>query len=113
MKRKFRLFLKDILDNGEKIHLFIGSMGYDDFCRDEKTIYAVARCLEIIGESVAYIPEEFRKEHPTVPWSDLKSFRNQVIHKYWNLDLEILWDIIQNYIDPLKEEIGKILDEEE
>lgn len=109
MQRNYDLFLKDIIDNIEKINNFTEAMNFENFKNDEKTIYAVVRCLEIIGEASSNIPEELKLKYNNIKWRDIKDFRNKIIHKYWGVNLEIIWDIIQNEINKLKIEIKKIL----
>ena len=108
MKRNYKIFLDDILKEIENINKFISDMDFETFCLDEKTKYAVARSLEIIGEAVSKIPEEIKEKHKDIPWQDIKNFRNIVIHKYWDIDVEIIWDIIENELEPLRKNLKKI-----
>ncbi len=73
MKREYKFFLTDIIDNIKLI---------DDFVKDKKTIYAVSRSLQIIGEAVSKIPSELQEKHKEIPWKNIKNFRNVVVHKY-------------------------------
>ncbi len=109
MKRKYKLFLDDIVENVDRIQRFVSGMSFDDFKDDEKTLYAVSRSLEIIGESVSQIPDEVKDKYDDIPWRDIKNFRNQVIHKYWDVDVEIVWDIIENELGELKNKVLKLL----
>lgn len=108
MKREYKLFIKDILDNIEKINKFVEGMDFNHFKNDEKTIYAVTRSLEIIGEAVGCIPKEVKDKYEKIPWKDIKNFRNQVVHKYWGVDLEIVWDIIENELESLVENLKSV-----
>jgi uncharacterized protein with HEPN domain len=109
MKRDYKIFLKDILKEIENINHFVDSTDFKTFSSDEKTKYAVARSLEIIGEAVSMIPEEIKEKHTNIPWKDIKNFRNVVVHKYWDIDVEIVWDIIDNELKPLYENIKYII----
>ena len=109
MKREYKLFLDDIVENIDKIQRFVSGMSFDDFRKDDKTIYAVSRSLEIIGESVSQIPDEVRDKYDDIPWRDIKNFRNQVVHKYWDVDVEIVWDIVKNELDELKSKIKGLI----
>jgi uncharacterized protein with HEPN domain len=112
MKRRYDIFLKDILENISLIYEFIGDMEYEQFKTDKKTVFAVCRCLEIIGEAVNLIPDDIKSQYKVIPWQDIKNFRNIVVHKYWDIDVETVWDIIQNELEPLDEEIKKICEKE-
>lgn len=68
MKRDISLYLKDMLENIEKAEKFTAAMNYKDFIADEKTKYAIVRCIEIIGEAVKNVPESVRKKYNEVPW---------------------------------------------
>lgn len=111
MKREYKLFLRDIVKNIEKIKTFVDCMDFDDFKKDEKTIYAVTRSLEIIGEAVTQIPEDVKNVHNQIPWRNIKNFRNQVVHKYWNVDIDIVWNIIENELDSLNSKLKELIEE--
>ncbi len=72
-------------------------------------IDAVMRNLEVIGEAVSQLPEDIKSKHPEIPWRDIKDFRNIVAHRYWEINLEIIWDIVCNKLDELYERISSIL----
>ena len=76
MSRKYDLFLNDILENIKDIKSFIKDYSYEDFASDKKTINAVTRSFEIIGEAVFNIPEEVKERYNHIPWKDIKNFRN-------------------------------------
>ncbi|MCK9374894.1 MAG: DUF86 domain-containing protein [Syntrophobacterales bacterium] len=80
-----------------------------DFCNDAKTIDAVIRNLEIIGEAARRLPEEIRIKFPDVEWHKIISLRNILIHEYPGIDLETIWDIIENKLSPLKKQVKEIL----
>jgi len=72
----------------------------------------VVRCLEIIGEAVRAIPKNVRQKYPKVEWNKISGLRDILIHRYFRLDLSILWNIVQNQIPELKEKIQGILKKE-
>jgi len=80
MKRNIEIYIKDILENIERVEKFVGNMGYEEFSKDEKTHFAVIRCIEIIGEAAKQVPEEIRKKFPDIPWGDLSGIRDKLIH---------------------------------
>ena len=75
------------------------------FLTDERTSDAVARNLEIIGEAVRQLPEDFKKAQTEIPWTQIGGLRNRIIHDYFGLDLEIIWQIIQHDLPDLETRI--------
>ena len=109
-KRDYRLFIEDILESMSMIGEYIEDMDYHHFLVDRKTIDAVIRNLEIIGEAARNIPEEIRNVYPAVPWKKMIGLRNIAIHAYFGIDLEIVWRIVSTNIPDAKTEITKLLD---
>lgn len=109
MKRTYDIYLKDILHSIERILEYVGSQSYEEFIQDQKTLDAVLRNLEIIGEAVHKLPETITAAHPDVPWAHIRGFCNVVVHTYWSVDTEIVWDIITNKLTPLQEQIHTLL----
>ena len=95
-KREELLLLRDILDAGNKILKFSQGMNYQAFLEDDKTQDACIRNFEIIGEAAKYITEESRQKNPNISWRKMANYRNLLIHEYFGVNLEIVWDIIQN-----------------
>jgi len=90
MKRELRDYIKDILDSISDIESFVGGMDFNIFIGDKKTINAVIRSLEIMGEASKKIPEELRAKYPGIPWKRLAGMRDKLIHEYHGIDLEIV-----------------------
>lgn len=109
MKRDYRLFLQDIVDSIERLKAYTKHLTYQKFCRNQIILDASVRNIEIIGEAITNIPEEIKTKSPEIPWTKVKSFRNMVIHQYWVIDTEILWNIIQTKIEPLRLQIEELL----
>ena len=99
------LILEDIKLAIQKIGRYTSQMDHDAFLRDELVIDGVARNLEIIGEAARQLPEEFRRAHPQIPWTQIAGLRNRIVHDYFGLDLEIIWQIIQHDLPELEKEI--------
>ena len=107
-KRSTALYLGDILDSITKIEKFTKSVSLEKFLKDELTIDAVVRNLEIIGEATRQMPERFKDKQPDIPWAKMISMRNKVIHEYSGVDAEILWQTIQEDLPQLKKLIRKL-----
>jgi len=109
--RDYSLYLKDILSNIETAERFITGISFEEFIRDEKTNYAVVRCLEIIGEASKHIPAGLRNKYPGVPWKTMVGTRNVIIHEYVSVDLTEVWETAKINLPPLKKQIQKILND--
>lgn len=84
-------YLDDMLHAAEKIRRYTADMTFEEFTDDEKTVDAVLRNFEVIGEAAKNIPEELRQEHEDVPWSEMAGMRDRLIHGYSSVDLHIVW----------------------
>ena len=110
-ERNLLLFLNDILKCIQKIQKYTKGKSYDDFIKDELLVDGIVRNLEVIGEAVKNIPADFRKKYPTVEWKKIAGLRDILIHEYFGIDYELLWDIVKNKIPELEVQIIKIADE--
>jgi len=108
-KRDYRDYLKDILDSINDIRDFIRDMSFEEFRRDKKTINAVVRSIEVIGEATKKIPRALKDKHKNVPWKKMAGMRDRLIHEYFGIDVEILWKTAKNDIPPLKQLVQNIL----
>ena len=111
-KRDPCLFLTDILEAVGRIEEYIEGYDFERFVNDRKTVDAVLRNLEIIGEAARNIPDEVRERYPSVPWRRIVGLRNVVIHHYFGVDLSVVWVIVSSQLEELKEEIEKIVEGE-
>ena len=107
--RDYSLYLKDIVSNIEIAERFITGISFEEFISDERTNYAVVRCLEIIGEAATRIPAGLRNKYPDIPWKTMVGTRNVIIHEYASVDLTEVWKTTKNNLPPLKKQILKIL----
>lgn len=112
MSRDVRLYLDDIQASCEKILRYSQGLNFEQFVSDEKTFDAVVRNLEIIGEAAKHIPPVMRTRYPDVEWAKIAGLRDIVVHEYFGLDEDILWDVVQNRIPGLLGQIRQILDVE-
>ncbi len=111
MPRDSRVYLEDILEATRKITTYTGSLSKTAFLEDEKTLDAVIRNLEVIGEAVKKLPEDLRAQHSGVEWKKIAGLRDILIHEYFGLDAEIVWDIVRNKVPALDREVRTILNE--
>ena len=102
-------FVEDIMLSADEAILFVEGMTFDEFRNDKKTINAVVRSLEVIGEATKHLPASFRNEHSDVPWRQLAGMRDRLIHGYFGVDLEIVWDTVQQMLPQLLVVTNKIL----
>jgi len=109
-KRDIKIILKDILKEIDNISKFTESINYENFVSDEMRYYATIRCLELIGESVRQLSEQFKEANPEIEWRKIVDLRNILIHEYFEIEPEIIWDVIKNEIPNLKYFILEYLD---
>ena len=115
MKRDYRVYLRDILQALRNTQKFVGRMSYEKFIADRKTISAVIRELEIVGEAAKQIPASVRKKYPQIPWSDMAGMRDKLIHFYFGVDMEIVWETVKvrvPQVEPLMKDVLSDLEQE-
>lgn len=108
MLRDYNLLLEDILEAITRIKKYTQDMVCEQFKGDEKTRDAVIRNLEVIGEAVKALSEEIRKAFPGIEWRKLARLRDKLIHHYFGLDIDIIWDIVENKLDELEKQIEAV-----
>lgn len=101
--------LRHMLDAAKKIVEYTASIQRDDLNRDEKLALALVRLLEIIGEAARAVSTSFRREHPQIPWREIAGTRDRLIHGYYDIDFDVVWQIISGDIPPLVTAIEDIL----
>ncbi len=108
-ERDYRDYLEDVLDPIIEIEQFIGEMEFEAFAEDKKTINAVIRSIEVIGEAAKNIPESVKRKHTSIPWKAMAGMRDKMIHEYFGVDIEILWVTATEDVPALKPMIQDIL----
>ena len=111
-KRDWKLYVEDILESLDLVKQYVGSMNFDDFREDRKTIDAVVRNLEIIGEASKFIPDRIKNKYCDVDWPGMVGLRNRIAHKYFDISLNVVWYIIKSELLPLSEQMRQILEKE-
>ena len=101
-------FLSDIQEAVRRIKVYINGMTYEIFLTDTKTQDAVIRNLEVIGEAVKNLSMEFRDQYPNVPWKSIAGVRDRLIHHYFGVDLEIVWNIVMAELPDVALQVAEI-----
>lgn len=110
-KREWKLFVEDILESIGLIENYVIGMNFDDFKNDRKTVDAVVRNLEIIGEAARNIPDKIKNIKKDIDWKGLTGLRNRIAHEYFGISNTIVWNIIKQELPKLKDQIKYLLEE--
>lgn len=105
--------VRDILEAIERIRRYTEGMDRTVFASDRRTIDAVVRNFTVIGEAARHVPAEITKRHAETPWQDMRDIRNVVVHEYFGVSIDILWETICHDLQPLVEPLEKLLAEAE
>ena len=108
MSREYRVFLTDMRKACEKVVAYTQQVTREQFLSDEKTFDAVLRNVEIIGEAAKHIPDDIRAQHPNIPWRNIAGLRDVVIHDYFGLDTELIWDIVSREVPELLHQLQQV-----
>lgn len=111
MSRDVRLYLNDIIECIDLIGNYTAGVNWDDFKGNPEKQDAVLRCLEIMGKAVKGIPADIRKQHPNIPWREIAGLRDVLIHNYFWITLEMVWNVVENDLDAIAGSIKTILQE--
>ncbi len=107
--RNYNIFIEDILEAMEKIGSYIKEISFEAFEANDMIVDAVIRNLGIIGEASAQIPTDIKEKFPDIPWKRMIGLRNIVIHEYFGIDLDTIWQIVTKNIPDTKPQIGMVL----
>jgi len=111
-KRPIDLLLNDICQAIDRIEQYIENLSFDAFSEDQKSVDAVVRNLEIIGEAAKRLPDELKEKYSEIEWHKVVGLRHRIVHEYFGIDIEIIWQILQKDLPALKHKIMQIMSEE-
>lgn len=111
-KRPIDLLLSDICLAIDRIEQYIENLSFDTFSKDQKSVDAVVRNLEIMGEAANRLPDEFKEKYSEIEWYKVVGLRHRIVHEYFGIDLEIIWQILHKDLPELKQKIVEIMEEE-
>lgn len=109
MNKDPQIFLKHILESIEWIEKDTEGMSKEDFLKNVPIQDAVVRRIEIIGEAIRNLPSDLKKENKDVAWQDITDMRNKIIHEYFGIDLELVWEVVKKDVPALKDQVKEIL----
>lgn len=107
-KRTPNLLVGDILDSAHKILYYTKDLSFENFMNDSKTVDAVIRNFEIIGEAANRLPEEFKDKYSSINWHRIRGFRNRIVHDYFGIHYAIVWQIRESFLANMISDLQKI-----
>ncbi|MGB3237895.1 MAG: DUF86 domain-containing protein [Geitlerinemataceae cyanobacterium] len=110
-QRGLRESLEDILDAISEINYFVRDVTFEDFLSNREKVLAVVKLLEIIGEATKKIPYELRNKYPEIPWSSVAGMRDILVHEYWQVDVEVVWQTVKESLPVLARVISEMIRE--
>lgn len=110
MEKDYKAYLRHILDSVMLIENYTRNLSFEEFEKDRKTIDAVIRNFEIIGEASSKLPKEFREKYPEIPWKSIIGLRNVLIHDYFGVDVVAVWENIRQKLPELEQQIKSIIE---
>jgi uncharacterized protein with HEPN domain len=108
-RRVYLDYIRDMIENAEKALLFVSEMNFEEFSQDEKTIYAVVRAIEVIGESARNVPEDLRNTYSEIPWREITGTRDKLIHEYFGVNLNVVWRTVKEDLPALVTQLTILL----
>ena len=113
MPRRHLSFLEDMRVAAQRVRRYTKDSTFESYEQNQEKIDATLHNLEIIGEAAKNIPEDVRASYPNIPWRNMARFRDVLAHHYFGIDLETVWDIIENELPALLSELDTAIKNEE
>ena len=110
-KRDPIVYISDMLNYCESALSFISGLNYSSFIKDEKSIFAVIRAIEVIGEASKKVPKSIKEKYFKIPWREIAGMRDKLIHEYFGINRKVVWNTVKHDIPVLKEQIEVIIKE--
>lgn len=104
------IVLNEILTCIEHVRTYTVHLSFEDFSSNFMVTEACLYNIHIIGEAVNHLPEELKASNPDIPWSLVKGMRNRLIHEYFGTDLQIVWNVIQEYLPTFKTQLEQVIE---
>ena len=111
LHRNWKLRVEDILGAITAIQSYVVGMTYESFANDHKTVDAVMHNIMILGEAAGVVPDEVARRYPEIPWDKMRAIRNIIVHMYFGIRMEILWQTIQHDLPPLIPHLKRMYEE--
>lgn len=111
MTKDPKIFLNHILESINLLEKYLQGVTPEQFEKSEEKHDLIVRRIEVIGEAAKSIPEEFKQQHPEVPWRDIGDMRNVLIHEYFDIDYKIVWKTATEFVPLLKKQVQQLLQE--
>lgn len=111
MPRDYKVYLDDIVEAAARICDYTKGLDIEGLKNDRKTLDAVVRNLEVIGEATKSVPDEVRSRYPDIEWKRIAGLRDILIHQYFGVDVNIVWDVIKNKLPLFERQVKNILSE--
>lgn len=110
MKKDPKVFLEHIIESIQLIEEYAKPLTVEEFQKNKAMQDAIIRRLEIIGEAVKNVPTSFKAHHPNIPWKQMAGMRDILIHEYFDVDLLLIWSVVQRELPAIKEKFSLLLD---
>ncbi len=107
------IFVKHILENIKNVEDFSRNLTKKELERNKQKQYAIVRAIEVVGEAAKNLSTSFKEKHSEISWKEIIGTRDRIIHHYFGVDLDIIWEIVKKDLPDLKKKIQEILDKEE
>lgn len=111
MSRDWRLYLNDAVSFCDQILSYTAGLDRESFEADRLRFDATVHNLELLGEAVKHVPEDVRRTHPDIPWARIMALRNVLVHAYFKVERDVVWDVVANRIAELRKDLATIVEE--